>query len=189
MKRILSVLLVFLLVFSLTSCSLGKKKLAADPQPAEESPQNTAAAEEPVADNAKVFSCEELRITLTDDFDPVAGITSYTGVFNSDDEIVFILREDKGYFDEISLDDYAEMVVEVNENAGHIIEKLHKKDGIPVFEYEYTNPDSNVTYAYHTTVFESDDAFWLVQFTCYADEYKDHVEAFHKYARSVMFDE
>ena len=188
MKRVLSILLALLLVFSLTSCSLGKKKTAADPVPAAESPQNTP-VEEPVADNAKVFSCEELRITLTDEFQEESGIDYYTAVFDTDEEVVFILREDKSYFDEISLDDYAEMVVKANEGVGHVIEKLHKKDGIPLFEYEYDNESTGSTFSYYTTMFESDDAFWLVQFTCYAAEYKEHVETFHKYARSVTFDE
>ncbi|MBR5642341.1 MAG: hypothetical protein IKW92_09465 [Firmicutes bacterium] len=188
MKRILSILLALLLVFSLTACSLGKKTTTPDPQPVEESPQNTP-AEEPVADNAKVFACEELRITLTDEFQEESGIDYYTGVFDTDEEVVFILREEKSYFGSISLDEYAEKVIEANENVGHIIEKLHKKDGIPLFEYEFDNESTGSTFDYYTTMFESNDAFWLVQFACYATEYKDHVETFHKYARSVTFDE
>jgi predicted small lipoprotein YifL len=189
MKRFLSILLVLVLVFSLTACQSGKKKPAAEPAPAAEVPQNTTEPEEPEADNAKVFACEELRITLTDEFQEESGIDYYTGVFDTDDEVVFILREAKSYFGDISMDEYAEMVVKANEGVGHVIEKLHKKDGIPLFEYEYDNESTGMTYAYYTTMFESDDAFWLVQFTCLADEYKDHVETFHRYARSVSFDE
>ena len=40
-----------------------------------------------------------------------------------------------------------------------------------------------------STMFESEEAFWLVQFTCFSADYKDMVSRFHTFARSVTFEE
>ena len=191
MKKFASILLALLLVFSLAACSFGKTKPAADPVPAPETEAEEPAAPAETEETAgeKVFACEELRITLTDEFVEESGIESYTGVFESKDCAVFILREDKSYFSGIGLDDYADMVVEANAKVGHETDKLHRKDGIPVFEYDFTNPSTNQTFSYYTTMYESDSAFWLVQFTCFDTDYKGLVDTFHKYARSVTFEE
>ena len=186
MKRTLSILLALLLVFSLTACSLGKKIPAGQPEP---EPAGTA---DPVpvetADNGKVFSCEEMRITLTDDF-AEEDIDAYTGVFESSNSAVFVLREDKSLLPGVDFDNYVELVAEANQNAGREIGDIHRKDGIPLFEYDFTNDSTGQTFRYYTTIFESEDAFWLVQFTSFASDYKDLVDQFHKYARSVTFDD
>ena len=187
MKKSFIILLALLLAVSLASCTFSVPKPAADPQPVAE--EETPAAEETPADNEKVFACEEMRITLTDDFTEEESINSYTGVFESSECAIFVLREDKYYFGDIDLDDYADMVLEANKNAGREVGELHRKDGIPLFEYEFTNDSTGQTFKYYTTVFESDDAFWLVQFTCYSDDYKDMLSKFHKWARSIRFEE
>lgn len=189
MKRFLTILLALLLAVSLAGCS--SAKLAANPQPAANEPEETPSGtetEEP-ADSAKskIFTCEEMQITLTEDFSEEEGIEAYTGVFESSNSAVFVLREDKSLLSGIDMDRYLELVVEANKNAGHEVGDVHRKDGIPLFEYDFTNPSTNQTFSYYTTVFESDEAFWLVQFTCYASDYSDMVSTFHKYARSVAF--
>ena len=187
MKKPLSVLLVLLLVFSLTAC-ISKERPSQDPAPAE-ADQEASAAEETGTAKSKVFSCEEMRITLTEEFMEEDGIDAYTGVFESANSAIFVLREDKSMLPGVDMDKYVDLVHEANANAGREVGDVHRKDGIPLFEYEFTNPQSNATFRYYTTLFESEEAFWLVQFTCYADEYKDHVSQFHTYARSVTFDE
>ena len=185
MKRFLSLLLALLLVFSLTAC-ISKPHPAQDPAPAE-TDQEPAAAEEPA--DAKVFACEELRITLTNDYAEEESVNGYTGVYESSDSAVFILREDKSMLPDVDMDQYVELVHEANANAGREVGDVHRKDGIPLFEYEFTNPDSNNTFAYYTTMFESEEAFWLVQFTCFSADYKGMVSRFHTFARSVTFEE
>ena len=189
MKKNSIILLALLLAVSLSSCTFSKPAPAADPQPVAEEPEQTQTQTETEAKNEKVFACEEMRITLTDDFTEEESINSYTGVFESSECAIFALREDKYYFDDIDLDDYAELVLEANKNAGREVGDLHRKDGIPLFEYEFTNDSTGQTFKYYTTVFESDDAFWLVQFTCYSDDYKDMLSKFHKWARSIRFEE
>ena len=189
MKKSLSILLALAIAFSLAACSSGKKTPpAADPQPAEEAPaaQETETA---AAVKSKVFDCEEMEITLTDDFFREEGIDTYTGVFESNDAAIFVLREDKSLLPGVDMDQYTDLVLEANKNAGREVGELHRKDGIPLFEYDFTNPQTNQAFTYYTTMFESEDAFWLVQFTCYADKYKEHISQFHEFARSVTFDE
>ena len=110
-------------------------------------------------------------------------------MYESSDSAVFILREDKSMLPGVDMDEYVELVHEANANAGREVGDVHRKDGIPLFEYEFTNPDSNNTFSYYTTMFESEEAFWLVQFTCFSADYKDMVSRFHTFARSVTFEE
>ena len=184
MKRSLSILLSLLLVFSMAGCTSGKTPPAADPQPAAESPAETAPSEK-----TKVFACEELRIRMTEDYAEEESVNGYTGVYESSDSAVFILREDKSMLPGIDMDQYIDLVMQANKDAGRDVGDLHRKDNIPLFEYEFTNPDSNNTFAYYTTMFESEEAFWLVQFTCFAEDYKGMVSRFHSFARSVTFEE
>ena len=189
MKKSFIILLALLLAFSLASCTFSIPFPGTTPQPTAEHPEETQPVQETPTDDEKVFACEEMRITLTDDFTEEDSINSYTGVFESSECAIFALREDKYYFGDIDLDDYADMVLEANKNAGREVGELHRKDGIPLFEYEFTNDSTGQTFKYYTTVFESDDAFWLVQFTCYSDDYKDMLSKFHKWARSIRFEE
>ena len=188
MKKFTSLVLILLLVFSLTAC-ISKPHPAQDPAPVE-ADQEPAAAEDPAdAADAKDFACEELRITLTNDYAEEESVNGYTGVYESSDSAVFILREDKSMLPGVDMDQYVELVHEANANAGREVGDVHRKDGIPLFEYEFTNPDSNNTFSYYTTMFESEEAFWLVQFTCFSADYKDMVSRFHTFARSVTFEE
>ena len=189
MKKTLAILLALALAFFASACSLGKKtQPAPDPEPEAEAPAETQTTETD-KETAKVFACEEMRITLTDDFAEEEGIESYTGVFESSECAIFVLREDKDYFGDTDLDDYAELVLDANKNIGRDVGDLHRKDGIPLFEYEFTNDSSGQTFKYYTTMFESEEAFWLVQFTCYTEDYKSMISKFHKWARSVTFEE
>ncbi len=188
MKKFTSLVLILLLVFSLTAC-LSRPRPSQDPAPAEAG-QESAAADEPAdAADAKVFACEELRITMTNDYAEEESVNGYTGVYESSDSAVFILREDKSMLPGVDMDKYVDLVHEANANVGRDVGDVHRKDGIPLFEYEFTNPETNGTCSYYTTMFESEEAFWLVQFTCYAADYKGMVSRFHAYARSVTFDE
>lgn len=61
-----------------------------------------------------------------------------------------------------------------------------EKGGIKCFTYE--REVSGNDYAYLATVFKSSDAFWLIQFACFKDDYNDKEDDFVKWAKSVAFE-
>ena len=63
---------------------------------------------------------------------------------------------------------------------------LFEEDGVEY--YEYTDFDLlSDSYKYLSTAYESDDAFWLVQFCCDVDDYDSNKADFIKWAKTVSF--
>ena len=147
MKKLLAILLALALVFSVTACSSGQTEepqTTDEPEVTEEpaeSPAEEPAAEEP----SQVYACEELRITLPDTFqDSTESIDApYTGIFESEDAALFILREEKELLESAvsSLDDYAELISYANADYNPGV--MQDNNGIPYFEYDFHNPDTD----------------------------------------------
>ena len=160
MKKVLAVLIAAVMVLSLAGCELFPKE--------------------------KPFSVDEMLITLTDAF-AEAEFEGYTKAFDSRKAAVFVLREDKALLNgvELSLAEYAELTKAANANRGP--GEIKTEDGLTYFEYESYGSDEQTIYSYFTTMFESKDAFWLVQFTGLRSEYEKLRPEFVKYAQSVTF--
>lgn len=161
MKRIISALLVALLMFSFVSC---------------------------MGNSAKTFTSNGMSITLTNAFKENT-YEGYTVCYESKDVAVFVLKEafslQEG-FDEMSLDDYAELVYAAN--ASKSPSKISKEDGLTFIEYDFHNEEENQTYSYYTVMFKGTDAFWLVQFTSKKEDYDAKRQSFVDWAKTVEFD-
>ena len=133
------------------------------------------------------YTYKELKITLTDKFRE-ADLEGYDKCFDSSTAAVFVLREDKSLLGglTLSLEEYANLVYSANVNRNP--EAVKVENGIYCFEYEFKNETENMVYHYYTTIFESDQAFWLVQFATRQDDWTKLQAEVKGYAQSVRFE-
>lgn len=121
------------------------------------------------------------QITLTDEFEIDTEEYDLV-VFSSYDNLVAIYKY--GFdespiptFPNLTHKEYGEFVIEMFEleDVG-----MKVKDGVWYFEYEETS-EGDELYSLHV-IFKGDDAFWSVEFTCYADEQSKWVDQFWEWA-------
>lgn len=127
---------------------------------------------------------EEMKISLPGAFqeDEVSG---YSAAFYDNYTAVLVLREDKAdlanYAD--NMEEYLQLVMKANESKG--IQEPVYENGRPTFEYDAAA--NGVTYRYYTVAYESDEAYWLVQFACMKDIYEILKPLYETYADTVIF--
>ncbi len=159
MKRIVALLFLTVLLFSVCAC--GKS-------------------------NAKTFTQDEFSITLSEDYGMVPHVSYFVSYETADKKAVLVTKDRKFIVEDIagktdiSHMEYANLVIETNRKG----ENPKEQDGITY--YTYTD---NAGYIYLATVHESNEAFWLVQFVCEAQEYDDMKDTFFTYAKSVSIKE
>lgn len=127
----------------------------------------------------KTFTEEDFRITLTDAFDP----TEEAGLFacyESKSAAVFAVREDKSFFDGITLDEYGALVLEANGKTGI---RASQEDGLLWFEYTDTPEDQEIYYL--SVCCESEDAFWIVNFATPASNRETYRQTFLDWAKTI----
>jgi hypothetical protein len=134
----------------------------------------------------KTFTRDGLTITLTDEFTEKDDLDGQTVYFEALRYIATALKEEFSMFEEfgidagnMSIDEYAELVVEVNGFNTSVV----KKDGLTTFKYEASVGGQDFTY--FATVHKSADAFWLVQFFCETKNYASFESKFIEWAKSV----
>lgn len=128
----------------------------------------------------KTFEKDHFQITLTEEFAEV-GTTGVYAQYQSGDAMAFVVREKKEDLDAKSLEDYGAKVLEAN-NRKDI--KMHKEADFVWFEYTDT-PANQQTY-YLAACYESQDAFWIVNFAKpKADNYR---ETFLAWAKTVKLE-
>lgn len=138
----------------------------------------------------KVFSKAGMRITLTDEFYENA-YYNITAHYEMGDEDVTVAATKEEFSmiiaagDEIpeSAEAYAALIMEDNDIAADI---LTTDDGIVYFTFKRTPYD--IEYVYYAAVFETDNAFWLFQFGCEAEEENAYKDRFIKWMRSIQFE-
>lgn len=132
----------------------------------------------------KDFYVEELKISLPDTFEE-EDVTGYTKAFFDNYSAVLVLREDKADLANYAenMDEYVKLVVSANESRG-ISEPVYV-NGRPTFEYDATAND--VTYRYYTTLYESDEAFWIVQFASMKQAYDVFRNLYVQFSDNVVF--
>lgn len=160
MKRILLVLTALVLLVSLVACG--------EAQP-------------------KTFTAEGMSVTLTDGFTK-RSVDGFTVAYDSKDVAVLALKESFADFQgiELTLKEYADLVRQ--SNASRNPTAVVEKDGLYTMEYSFFNEEENETYKYLCAMYESEDAFWMVQFACKADAYDSLSDTLLTYAKSVSFD-
>jgi hypothetical protein len=134
----------------------------------------------------KTFTREGLTITLTDEFTEKDDIQGQTVYFEAVRYIATALKEEFHMLEDVgieasgmSLDEYAELVVELNGFNTSVV----KKDGLTTFNYEASVGGQDFTY--FATVHKGADAFWLIQFFCETKNYASFESKFIEWAKSV----
>lgn len=141
------------------------------------------------AGETKQFKCEEMQITLTDEFMKVP-VDSFDACYANEDMAVFILREDFSIMeglDNYSLQEYGEASLDANDIKD--ISEVKKNNGIMYYDYEWYNAEEGTTYYYYTTIFKSEDAFWTIQFAVTAEEVDEYMPQIIEFSETITFDE
>jgi hypothetical protein len=134
-----------------------------------------------------VFTCQELSITLTENFKETE-IEGYTACFDSPDIAVFTLKEEFSLmtgFEDYTIDQYADLVLQANSDRNPETVKI---DGLGnCIKYTFYNTELNQDYTYIAALYKADTAFWMVQFACKTEEYPQREEFFIERAKTVTF--
>ena len=134
----------------------------------------------------KRFSCEDMRITLTNEFQETSA-ENYLTAYGSKDVAVFVIKEDFSLAEELknySLLDYADLVIETNQLPSS---EAEVKDGQITFTHKSYNSKTNQTYHYHCYVYKSSNAFWLIQFAVSEENIDKYQTQIAEWASSVGF--
>lgn len=198
MKKILVGLLLMSMIFATTACSASSGKSASSALAAD-------SANETVSQSSDVaLGSEGISITLPKDFEVgklnLSDNPDITTTFsNSAGTIaILVIKELKSEVDEnneYSAYDY--LVAQHSNLPDSVMDNqvlmspegepiFSEVDGINYFEYTYLNL-SEESFKYFNTAYESDDAFWLVQFACAVDDYDSNKSDFIKWAKTVSF--
>lgn len=138
---------------------------------------------------AKTFDSKGMQITLTDAFKEATSTHGFTVAYESKKVAVFALEESFAYFEngeDMSVKEYAQLVIENNDLD---FSELKTSNGLVGCEHTYLNPESDKLYHYYTYFYQSEDAFWMLQFAV-LDKNADKMESqIVKWAKSVEFDD
>ena len=129
----------------------------------------------------KTFTKEDFQITLTDAFE-VAEEPGFFSAYSSKTVLVATVREAKEIFGDITLNEYGTLVIDGNNRTGA---KLNQEDGFVWFEYTDT-ADGQKLY-YFVACYQSEDAFWIVNFLTPASNQAKYLDTFIDWAKTVRF--
>lgn len=136
----------------------------------------------------KAFTCQEMSITLTNQFYKV-DVEEYTAAYGTKDLAVLVLKEDFATaegFENYTLEQYVDLLLQSNELD---TANIHTVDGLTYFEYDFLVEDTNEVYQYHSYVYKAKDAFWLVQFGALQKDFAAYEAQIPQWAKSVTFAE
>lgn len=131
----------------------------------------------------KTFTKEDFQITLTDDF-KVTEEEGFFAAYSSKTAMVFTVREEKEIFGDISLEEYGELVLQANGRTGA---KMNREEGFVWFEYTDTPGEQEVYYL--AVCYQSEDAFWIVNFATPASNRGEYKDMFFNWAKTVKVGE
>lgn len=138
------------------------------------------------ADDPKVFTAEDMSVTLTKAFREV-NYQGFTQCFESNTVAVFTLEEEFSLLpgsENYSLEEYAELVAG---NNGMDSTQLKQEQGVLFFEYVTQGSDGE-DYYYMITLHRGGEGFWLIQFATPASNQHKLYDQFLTWASSVRFD-
>ena len=131
----------------------------------------------------KSFSKAGMTITLDSDF-VEQDIVTQTAYYVSQKAIVTALKEDGSTIANYTVEDYAELVCEVNKLDD---DTVAVKNGYAEFTYE--KELNGKDYYYYARCFKNGTDFWLFQFACETKNTEEYKPIFEKWASSVTFDD
>lgn len=150
---------------------------------------SSALSDLPVTVEDKTFAVGEMQITLTEAFEETE-VEGYTACYSAGDTAVFVLREDMEQmkpYGNLSLDAYGAMILANNGFDQGV--QLQEEEGLVTFDCLLLTPVSGEEYYYYCGLFQSRDAYWMVQITTTADNPEDMVPQFRQWLMSVQFAE
>jgi len=128
---------------------------------------------------AEDFVKEDFRITLTEDFEATPQ-EDFFAFYQSKTAMVFVVREDKAIFGDITLSEYVELVQQANSRTD-----LQPNQSEQYIWFDYTDtPDGQEIY-YMVACYESNDAFWVVNFATPAGNRGKYEDVFQGWAESI----
>lgn len=142
---------------------------------------------ESASDNleTKQISCEDLTMNLTSDYIEESKDT-YNFYYTNSTSICIGIREtfdklkDNG-IEPASIDDYAKIVLE---KSGITADINNYNDNTRTFSWKKNINDKEYTYLGFIT--KSSEAYWLIQYACLTDSFKDLESKFYEYYDSVV---
>lgn len=135
----------------------------------------------------RVFAVEEMRITLTEEFQSFEN-NRFTSSLVSADVGITVLKEpflQVPGSETLSLEEYGHLVIANNGITGTM---LCTENGLTFFEFDRENTEIGQVFSYFAAVYKSGDAFWLVQMYLPKAEYSALRPTLETYARSVRFE-
>lgn len=134
------------------------------------------------------FKAPGMTITLTENF-MKKSYESLTAYYESPDSIVTVLKEEYDLFllagiepETYTAFDYAEYINTNNMLGASVV----TENGVTSMTYQKEVGGDNFTY--FATVFKTSDAFWLIQFATFTENFDKLKPDFIKYAQSVKFE-
>ena len=129
----------------------------------------------------KTFTKEDFQITLADAF-KAAEEPGFFSAYSSKTVLVATVREAKEIFGDITLNEYGTLVIDGNNRTGA---KLNQEDGFVWFEYTDTADGQKLYYL--VACYQSQDAFWIVNFLTPASNQAKYLDTFIDWAKTVQF--
>lgn len=137
----------------------------------------------------QTFSADGVQITLTNEF-KANDSTDWVAGYRTVDVGVFIHKN--GFAEEPELKNYTlkEYAKELYRVNGHNVpDGVQTEDGLTFYEYQYVDPNTDMTYVYFTYVYETAEGFWIVQFAIPQPEVENYRTSIKEWAKSVEFDQ
>ena len=137
----------------------------------------------------KTFSVSEMSITLTEQFKETP-TDQYTARYDSAEASVMVVKRKftaLGKLQGCTLREYAQLMLETNRPDDSLT--LQTQDGLTYFEQEHVQGDSQERYTYMVVIYESQKAFWMVQFITKTEKLGEYRPQFWTWAKSVTFSE
>ena len=132
------------------------------------------------------FTVEDMTITLSSEFRE-ADYEGFTKCYESYNMGVSVLKESFAQYpilEDYTLEEYGDAVMWAN---GLTDSSLTPYADFMYFTYTSTD-DAGNTFGYLATVHQSNDAFWLIQFSTLEEKYPDYESQFLQWAETVRFD-
>lgn len=132
------------------------------------------------------FTVEDMTITLSSEFRE-ADYEGFTKCYESYNMGVSVLKESFSQYpilEDYTLEEYGDAVMWAN---GLTDSSLTPYADFMYFTYTSTD-DAGNTFGYLATVHQSNDAFWLIQFSTLEEKYPDYGSQFLQWAETVRFD-
>lgn len=137
----------------------------------------------------KEFSSNGMTITLTNRFVETQ-MEGYTVCYDSKIAAVFLIKDDFSLMEGLenyTLEQYAEVVLG-NSGLNSDIE-LQSEQGVMYVENVRTNPQTNDTYYFFTTLHKTSDAFWIVEFATPDNNIQQYHQTFLEWAKTFKVSE